>query len=117
MRVWNAQGDLHMNMIANIRSVDARESVFSRLDVLIARRPPSPDAARVEARQLVSMAIADSCQADSLWGTVDAFHAHFDFMMQTIEINGADDPGLGPLRTKCRFYLEQVEALSLSLTY
>ncbi|WP_292565960.1 hypothetical protein [Mesorhizobium sp.] len=82
-----------MNMIANIRSVDARESVFSRLDVLIARRPPSPDAARVEARQLVSMAIADSCQADSLWGTVDAFHAHFDFMMQTIEINGADDPG------------------------
>ncbi|CAN7254974.1 hypothetical protein [Mesorhizobium sp. LjRoot246] len=106
-----------MNMIANIRSVDARESIFSRLDALIARRPPSPDAARVEARQLVSMAIADSCQADSLWGAVDAFHAHFDFMMQTIEINGADDPNLRLLRTKCRFYLEQVEAMCLSLSY
>ena len=106
-----------MNMIANIRSVDARESIFSRLDALIARRPPSPDAARVEARQLVSMAIADSCQADSLWGAVDAFHAHFDFMMQTIEINGTDDPSLKILRTKCRFYLEEVEALCLSLSY
>ncbi|KQU92310.1 hypothetical protein ASD12_05145 [Mesorhizobium sp. Root102] len=106
-----------MNMIANIRRVDARESIFSRLDALIARRPSSTDAARVEARQLVSMAIVDGCQADSLWGAVDAFHAHFDFMMQTIEINGADDPGLKILRTKCRFYLEEVEALCLSLGY
>lgn len=106
-----------MNMIANIRSVDARESIFCRLDDLIARRPSSADAARVEARQLVSMAIADSYQADSLWGAVDAFHAHFDFMMQTIEINGADDPGLKILRMKCRFYLEEVEALCLSLGY
>ncbi|TIN30443.1 MAG: hypothetical protein E5Y31_07350 [Mesorhizobium sp.] len=106
-----------MNMIANIRSVDARESIFSRLDGLIARQPPSPVAARIEARQLVSMAIAESCQADSLWGAVDAFHDHFDFMMQTIEINGADDPGLKILRTKCRFYLEEVEALCLSLSY
>jgi hypothetical protein len=106
-----------MNMIANIKSVDARESLFSRLDTLIARRPSSPDTARVEARQLVSMAIADSCQADSLWGAVDAFHAHFDFMMQTIEINGADDPNLRILRTKCRFYLDEVEALCQSLSY
>jgi len=105
-----------MNMIANIKSVDTRDSIFSRLDALIARRPSSPGAARVEARQLVAMAIADSCQADSLWGAVDAFHAHFDFMMQTIEINGADDPNLRILRTKCRFYLEQVEALCQSLS-
>lgn len=106
-----------MNMLATINSIDARESVFSRLDALIARRPPSPDAARIEARQLVAMAIAETCQADSLWGAVDAFHAHFDFMMQTIEINGADDPNLRGLRTKCRFYLEQVEALCGAMSY
>lgn len=106
-----------MNMIANINSVDNRESIFSRLDALIAKRPAMPDAARIEARQLVSMAIADSCQADTLWGAVDAFHAHFDFMMQTIEINGADDPNLRILRTRCRFYLEQVEAMCQSLSY
>jgi hypothetical protein len=106
-----------MNMIANIKSIDTRDGIFSRLDTLIASRSPSPDAARIESRQLVSMAIADSCQADSLWGAVDAFHAHFDFMMQTIEINSADDPNLRVLRTKCRFYLEQVEALCQSLGY
>ena len=106
-----------MNMIANISSVDTRDSIFNRLDALIARPPPSPEAARIEARQLVATAIADSCQADSLWGAVDAFHAHFDFMMQTIEINGTDDPNLRVLRTKCRFYLEQVEALCQSLSY
>ncbi|SDA54075.1 hypothetical protein [Mesorhizobium qingshengii] len=106
-----------MNMTVNIRGIDVRESIFSRLDALIAGRPPSPDAARVEARQLISMAIAETCQADSLWGAVDAFHAHFDFMMRTIDINGADDPNLRILRTKCRFYLEQVEALCLSQRY
>ena len=69
------------------------------------------------ARQLISMAMADTWQADSLWGATDAFHVHFDFMMQTIEINGADDPNLRILRTKCRFYLEQVEALCQSTSY
>ena len=105
-----------MNMIAPIRSADARESVFGRLHVLIASRPASPDAARVEARQLVATAMTDTWQADSLWGAADAFHIHFDFMMQTIEINGADDPNLRLLRTKCRFYLEQVEALCQSMS-
>lgn len=105
-----------MNMIAPIRSADARESVFGRLHVLIASRPASPDAARAEARQLISMAMADTWQADSLWGAADAFHIHFDFMMQTIEINGADDPNLRLLRTKCRFYLEQVETLCQSMS-
>ena len=105
-----------MNMIAPIRSADARDSVFGRLHVLIASRPALPDAARVEARQLISMAMVDTWQADSLWGAADAFHAHFDFMMQTIEINGADDPNLKILRTKCRFYLEQVEALCQSMS-
>jgi hypothetical protein len=104
-----------MNMIATIRSADASESIFGQLHVLIASRPASPDSARSEARQLVSMAMADTWQADSLWGATDAFHAHFDFMMQTIEINGADDPNLKILRTKCRFYLEQVEALCQSM--
>lgn len=47
----------------------------------------------------------------------DAFHAHFDAMMRTIEINGADDPNLRILRPKCHFYLEQVKALCLSLSY
>ena len=56
-----------MNMTVNIRGIDVRESIFSRLDALIAGRPPSPDTAQVEARQLISMAIADTCQADSLW--------------------------------------------------
>lgn len=106
-----------MNMIAPIRSADARDSVFGRLQTLIASRPVSPDAARAEARQLTAMAMADTWQADSLWGAADAFHAHFDFMMQTIEINGADDPNLGTLRTKCRFYLEQVEALCQSMSH
>ncbi|TPK60994.1 hypothetical protein FJ546_18235 [Mesorhizobium sp. B2-4-19] len=106
-----------MNMIAPIRSADARDSVFGRLQTLIARRPASPDAARAEARQLISLAMADSWQADSLWGAADAFHAHFDFMMQTIEINGADDPNLGTLRVKCRFYLEQVETLCHSMSH
>lgn len=106
-----------MNMIANIKSADTRESIFKRLDALIASRPAMADAARIEARQLVTMAIADSCQADSLWGAVDAFHAHFDFMMQTIEINGADDPNLRVLRVRCRFYMEQVKALCQSLSY
>jgi hypothetical protein len=106
-----------MNMIAPIRSADARDSVFGRLQLLIASRPGSPDAARLEARRLISLAMADSWQADSLWGAADAFHVHVDFMMQTIEINGADDPSLRLLRTKCRFYLEQVEALCLSLSY
>ncbi|TGQ74823.1 hypothetical protein EN829_005235 [Mesorhizobium sp. M00.F.Ca.ET.186.01.1.1] len=105
-----------MNMIATIRSADAWDSIFCRLDALIAGRPASPDAARLEARQLISMAIADTWQADSLWGAIDAFHAHFDFMMQTVEINGTEDPGLRTLRTKCRFYLEQVEALCRSLS-
>ncbi|TPK82289.1 hypothetical protein [Mesorhizobium sp. B2-4-17] len=105
-----------MNMLATVRTVDARESIFGRLHALIAARAASPDSARVEARQLISMAMADSWQADSLWGAADAFHAHFDFMMQTIEINGADDPNLRILRTKCRFYLEQVEALCQSLS-
>ncbi|MBZ9855271.1 hypothetical protein LB566_15805 [Mesorhizobium sp. CA13] len=106
-----------MNMIAAIKSADVGESVFSRLHALIASRPASPDAARLQARQLVSTAIADTWQADSLWGAVDAFYAHFDFMMQTIEINGAGDPNLRILRTRCRFYLEQVEALCLSMSY
>ncbi|TPM25377.1 hypothetical protein [Mesorhizobium sp. B2-3-4] len=100
-----------MNMIATIRPADASESIFARLDALIAGRPASPHAARVEAWQLISMAMADTWHADSLCGAADAFHAHFDFMMRTIEINGADDPNLAILRTKCRFYLEQVEAL------
>lgn len=105
-----------MNMIATIRSADASESVFARLNGLIAGRPASARAARVEARQLIAMAMADTWQADSLWGAADAFHAHFDFMMQSIEINGADDPNLGTLRTKCRFYLVQVEALCQSMS-
>lgn len=104
-----------MNMIATISSADASESIFGQLHALIARRPTSPDSARIEARQLVSMAMADTWQADSLWGATDAFHAHFDFMMQTIEINGAEDLNLRALRTKCRFYLEQVEALCQSM--
>ncbi|BCH06845.1 hypothetical protein MesoLj131c_11030 [Mesorhizobium sp. 131-3-5] len=106
-----------MNMIAPIRSADARNSIFGRLQTLIASRPASPDAARAEARQLISLAMADTWQADSLWGAADAFHAHFDFMMQTIEINGADDPNLRTLRTKCRFYLDQVEALCQSMSH
>ena len=106
-----------MNMIAPIRSADARNSIFGRLQTLIASRPASPDAARAEARQLISLAMADTWQADGLWGAADAFHAHFDFMMQTIEINGADDPNLRILRTKCRFYLDEVEALCQSLSY
>ncbi|MBZ9797122.1 hypothetical protein [Mesorhizobium sp. ES1-4] len=105
-----------MNMIATIRSADASESVFARLNALIASRPGSPDAARAEARQLISMAMADTWHADSLWGAADAFHAHFDFMMQSIDINGASDPNLGILRTRCRFYLEQVEALCQSMS-
>ncbi|QKC81158.1 hypothetical protein [Mesorhizobium sp. NZP2077] len=105
-----------MNMIAPIRSADASESVFGQLQHLIASRPGSPDAARVQARHLISLAMADTWQADSLWGAADAFHIHFDFMMQTIEINGADDPNLRTLRTKCRFYLEQVEALCQSMS-
>ena len=100
-----------MNMIAPIRSADARDSVFGRLQTLIAGRPASPSAARAEARHLISLAMADTWQADSLWSAADAFHAHFDFMMQTIDINGADDQNLRTLRTKCRFYLEEVEAL------
>jgi hypothetical protein len=104
-----------MNMIATIRSTDAGDDVFGRLHVLISSRPASPDAARIETRQLVSMAVADTWQADNLWGAADAFQAHFDFMMQTIEINGAGDPNLAPLRTKCRFYLDQVEALCRSM--
>jgi len=91
--------------------------VFSRLRDMIGGRPASPDEARVEARRLVSGAIADTCHADNLWGAVDAFHAHFDFMMQTIDLNGAGDPSLRSLRTKCRFYLEQVEALCQSQAY
>ncbi|MGO4641077.1 hypothetical protein AB4Z43_21815 [Mesorhizobium sp. 2RAF45] len=106
-----------MNMIAPIRSADARNSIFGRLQTLIASRPASPDAARAEAGQLISLAMADTWQADSLWGAADAFHAHFDFMMQTIEINGADDPNLRTLRTKCRFYLDQVEALCQSMSH
>jgi hypothetical protein len=105
-----------MNMIATISSADASENIFGQLQALIASRPASPAGARSEARQLVSMAMADTWQADSLWGAADAFHAHFDFMMQTIEINGADDPNLRTLRTKCRFYLEQVEALCQSMS-
>ncbi|MEI9430090.1 hypothetical protein [Mesorhizobium sp. Cs1299R1N3] len=105
-----------MNMIVTIRSADAGESIFARLKALIASRPASPDAARFEARQLISMAMADTWQADSLWGAADAFHVHFDFMMQTIDINGAGDPNLRILRTKCRFYLEQVEALCQSMS-
>lgn len=104
-----------MNMIATIKSADAGDSIFGRLHGLIASRPSSTDAARMETRQLVSMAMAESWQADSLWGAADAFHAHFDFMMQTIEINGASDPNLAALRTKCRFYLDQVEALCRSM--
>jgi len=38
-------------------------------------------------------------------------------MIQTIEINGADDPNLRTLRAKCRFYLEQVEALCQSMSH
>ena len=106
-----------MNMIAPIRSAYARNSIFGRLQTLIASRPASPDAARAEARQLISLAMADTWQADGLWGAADAFHAHFDFMMQTIEINGADDPNLRTLRTKCRFYLDQVEALCQSMSH
>ena len=106
-----------MNMTVDIRSIDVRESIFGRLDALIAGRPPLPDAARVEARQLISMAMADTCQADNLWGAVEAFHAHFDFMLRTMDIKGADDPNLGILRTKCCFYLQQVEALCLSQGY
>ncbi|ANN56298.1 hypothetical protein A9174_05570 [Mesorhizobium loti NZP2037] len=106
-----------MNMIAPIRSADARNSIFGRLQTLIASRPASPDAARAEARQLISLAMADTWQPDGLWGAADAFHAHFDFMMQTIEINGADDPNLRTLRTKCRFYLDQVEALCQSMSH
>ncbi|OBQ63534.1 hypothetical protein [Mesorhizobium erdmanii] len=106
-----------MNMIAPIRSVDARDGVFSRLHALIACRPASSDAARAEARRLISVAMAETWQTDSLWGAADAFHAHFEFMMQTIEINGADDPNLRTLRTKCRFYLEQVEALCRSMSH
>lgn len=30
-------------------------------------------------------------------GAEDAFDAHFDFMMRTMDINGADDPTLGIL--------------------
>ncbi|QPC90228.1 hypothetical protein [Mesorhizobium sp. INR15] len=100
-----------MNMIAHIRIAETDSDVFSRLEALIAMRPVSPGAASTEARQLVAGAIADVCHTDNLWGAMDAFHAHFEFMMQTIEINGADDPNLWTLRTKCRFYLEQVEAL------
>ncbi|MGX5825906.1 hypothetical protein [Mesorhizobium sp. 43Arga] len=106
-----------MNMIVPIRSADAGESVFGRLQTLIASRPVSPGAARAEARQLISLAMGDTWQADCLWGAADAFHAHFDFMMQTVEINGADDPNLRILRTKCRFYLEQVEALCQSMSH
>ncbi|BCG99206.1 hypothetical protein MesoLj131b_12060 [Mesorhizobium sp. 131-2-5] len=106
-----------MNMIAPIRSADARNSIFGRLQTLIASRPASPDAARAEARHLISLAMADTWQADGLWGAADAFHAHFDFMMQTIEINGADDPNLRTLRTKCRVYLDQVEALCQSMSH
>ncbi|MER8695051.1 hypothetical protein NKI77_21525 [Mesorhizobium opportunistum] len=105
-----------MNMIAAIRAADPSESVFGRLHALISSRPASPDVARGEARQLISMAVADTWQADSLWGAADAFHAHFDFMMQTVEINGPGDPNLATLRTKCRFYLEQVEALCRSMS-
>jgi len=49
-----------MNMIAPIRGADARDSVFGRLQILIAGRPASPDAARVEARQLIFVAMADT---------------------------------------------------------
>ncbi|MBN9222365.1 MAG: hypothetical protein J0I79_30885 [Mesorhizobium sp.] len=105
-----------MNMIATIRSADAADSIFGQLHALIAGRPASPHAARMETRQLVSMAMADSWQPDSLWGAADAFHAHFDFMMQTIELNGVSDPNLPALRTKCRFYLDQVEALCRSMS-
>ncbi|WP_244439921.1 hypothetical protein [Mesorhizobium metallidurans] len=52
-----------------------------------------------------------------MWGAVDAFRAHFEFMMQTIEIDGASDASLESLRMRCRFYLEQVEALCLASRY
>ncbi|CCV11106.1 hypothetical protein [Mesorhizobium sp. STM 4661] len=111
-----------MNMIASIKSADVtgaetRKDAFSRLEALIAERPCSLAAARAEARQLVSEAMADTCHFDTLLGAVDAFHAHFEFMMQTIEINGASDASLGSLRVRCRFYLEEVEALCLASRY
>jgi hypothetical protein len=105
-----------MNMMAPITGIET-DDLFSRLRDMIGRRPDSPDDARTEARRLVSRAIVDTCHADNLWGAVDAFHAHFDFMMQAIDLNGAGDPGLRSLRTKCRFYLEQVEALCQSQAY
>ena len=62
-------------MIAPIRSADARESVFGRLHTLIAGRPASPDAARAEARQLISMTllvnIEDDCNSQQLVVTAD----------------------------------------------
>lgn len=105
-----------MNMMAPITGIETGD-VFSRLRDMIGGRPQSPDGARTEARRLVLRALADTCHADNLWGAVDAFHAHFDFLMQTIDLNGAGDPGLRSLRTKCRFYLEQVEALCQSQAY
>ncbi|MCV3207795.1 hypothetical protein OHD62_14220 [Mesorhizobium sp. YC-39] len=116
-----------MNMIAPIKSADirgaknlgaeTRSDIFGRLEALIAERPWSLDAARAEARQLVSEAMADTCQFDTLWGAADAFHAHFEFMMQTVEIDGASGASLENLRMRCRFYLEEVEALCLASRY
>ncbi|WP_246672897.1 MULTISPECIES: hypothetical protein [unclassified Mesorhizobium] len=62
------------------------------------------------------MAMADTWQADSLWGAADAFHVHFDFMMQTIDINGVGDPNLWNPAHQMPFYLEQVEALCQSMS-
>ena len=101
-----------MNMITPIAGLDIRDSLYGQLDWLIAGRPQSPREACAEARRLVDLAIADTCQADNLWGAVDAFHDHFDLLMRTIDLKGADDAGVGDLRARCRFYLEQVEALA-----
>ncbi|WP_181166089.1 MULTISPECIES: hypothetical protein [unclassified Mesorhizobium] len=51
-----------------------------------------------------------------IWGAADAFHVHFDFMMQTIDINGVGDPNLWNPAHQMPFYLEQVEALCQSMS-
>jgi hypothetical protein len=106
-----------MNMIARIEGGQTKGGIFGRLQTLIAAQPRSLDAARSEARQLVAEAMADTCQFDTLWSAVDAFHAHFEFLMQTVELNGSSDASMKAIRAKCRFYLEQVEALCLAARY
>lgn len=101
-----------MNVMLPIKKTSAKSEAFMDLKALILDPIKSREVANLEARLLLGKALKGVARHDNLCGAIDTFTSYFGLMAHVIEIHGAADPSLGDLRDKCRWYLDDIEAMS-----